>query len=112
MSYLIKIPTSDGTAILAEVEESELGAAPAGRPGEVVATATEKLEDAIRKIKPTIAAVFEELRDYTTGASEVELQFGLKMTAQSGVIFASTGVEGHFHVKLKWVRPAEAPAKG
>jgi Trypsin-co-occurring domain 1 len=49
------------------------------------------------------AAAFQRLKQgLTTPASEVEIKFGLKMTAEAGVVISSVGGEVNFEVTLTW----------
>jgi hypothetical protein len=42
------------------------------------------------------------LRGLNTPADEVEVKFGLKLTAEAGAIFSSVGGEVSYEITLKW----------
>jgi hypothetical protein len=46
--------------------------------------------------------IMKQLADVAAEASEVSVEFGIKLTANAGVIIASTSVEGNCKVAIKW----------
>jgi len=99
---------ADGTPFLVEIEEPEgpaiqRVAAPTGR---MVYQAKQNLEQALDQVKPVASVVLSKLRaGLTTPADEIEVTFGLKLSADAGVIFSSVGGEVTFEVTLKWSKP-------
>lgn len=74
--------------------------------GGTVYKATESFEKAIDKIQPVANAVMSRLKSgLTTPANEIEVKFGLNLTADAGVVFSSVGGEVSFEVTLKWKKP-------
>ena len=61
----------------------------------------------IGKIKPFTSTVLATLRDQA--ADEATVEFGVKLAANSGVIFTSAGVEASLIFKLTWKRKPESP---
>lgn len=60
-------------------------------------------EQALDKVKPVANAVMTRLKSgLTTPASDIEVKFGFKLTADAGVLFSSVGGEASFEVTLKW----------
>jgi Trypsin-co-occurring domain 1 len=41
---------------------------------------------------------------------EHEIEFGIKLNAEAGVVVAKSAVEGHFSVKLLWRRGDSQPS--
>lgn len=101
----------DGTTFLVEVNEpppaSRGGVQRVALPGgeqQVYQTAY-TLEKVLEPIQPVLSKVASRLKSgLTTPADEVEITFGLKLTAAAGVVFSSVGAEGTFEVKVKWGR--------
>ena len=96
----------DGTPFLMEIEEkagrSQERIARGGVNDDVNKTA-QSFEQALDRVVPVAAAAFNKLKQgLTTPASEVEIKFGLKMTAEAGVVFAAVGGEVNFEVTLTW----------
>ncbi|MFB7106702.1 CU044_2847 family protein [Streptomyces hydrogenans] len=70
--------------------------------GDVVARARVSLSEALDQVRPVLARVVETTRDL--GPEEVEIQFGLKMGGETGVIIAKGTAEVNFAVRLVWHR--------
>jgi hypothetical protein len=88
----VEIDAPEGHAI-------ERVALPSGRQ---VLKAQQTFEEALDKIKPVASAIISKLRDLNQPADEVEVKFGLKLTADAGAIFASVGGEVSYEITLKW----------
>ncbi len=101
---LAEFSLADGTNFLVEVDEPESSAVErvALSPDKEVIKATQSFEEALAKVKPVASTVITELHDLTTPADEVEVKFGLKLTADAGAIFASVGGEVNYEITLKW----------
>jgi hypothetical protein len=102
VSDLVRFKTKDGSALYVEVEEDAFGLESIARDDAGIAEAGERLEDAIAKARPTIHAVVEALRELAP--DEHQIEFGIKLSAEAGVVVAKTSVEGHFTVTLRWGR--------
>ena len=104
MKRLIEFPLQEGGSILVEVDEPEPegGVVKAARPGEVVARAKETLEEALDKIQPAAQSVITKLRGLHDAPNEIEVEFGIKLSAEAGAFIASAGVEANYKVTLKW----------
>ncbi|MCI5136468.1 MAG: hypothetical protein D3920_15700 [Candidatus Electrothrix sp. AW2] len=63
--------------------------------------ATDSFEKVISRIKPTAELVLNSFKEMNS-PDEIELEFGLKFNAKTGVIFASADSEATFKVSLKW----------
>ncbi len=104
MKQLAEYSLEDGTTFLVEVEEPdnvtiERVALPFGREA---IKAQQTFEEALEKVKPVASTIISRLRDLNTPADEVEVKFGLKLTADVGAIFTSVGGEVSYEITLKW----------
>ncbi|SRR6266536_923781 len=105
MGYLLGLPVeadSDDIVIF-EVERSEVAddlvlASP--EPGKVAARAQVTLEEALGKLKPSLLKVIQLLKELSPDETEVE--FGLKMGGETGVIVAKGTAEVNFTVRMSW----------
>lgn len=111
---LAQFKLEDGTAFLVEVDEgrvtrgSGVQRVASPRTDQLVLEAQQTLEAAIDQVKPVIATVASRLRaGLTTPAEEVEVTFGLKLSAEAGIVFSAVGGEVTFEVKMKWVKDKE-----
>jgi len=105
MKRLIEFPLDHGGSILVEVdvdENEQDGIVPAARPGEVVARAAQSFEAALGNIKPAASAIIAKLRSLSDAPDEVQVEFGLKLSAEAGAIVAAAGAEANYTVTLKW----------
>ena len=100
---------ADGTPFLVEIDEPESSAieqVAAVETDRMVYQAKQNLEQALDKVKPVASSVLSKLRSgLTTPADEISVSFGLKLSADAGVIFSSVGGEVTFQVTLKWSQP-------
>jgi hypothetical protein len=104
---LIEYSLADGTQFLIEVDEAESSAAVervALPSGQLVVKAQQTFEEALEKVKPVASTIISKLCDLNTPADEVEVKFGLKLTAEAGAIFSSVGGEVTYEITLKWER--------
>jgi hypothetical protein len=107
MAELIEFATDDGQTVLVEVQEA------AGRPvtrgrgtEELVTRASDSLEDVLARLGPVVKGVVGQLRATADWPDEVQVEFAVKLSADSNVIVARAGGEANFRIALKWVRPS------
>lgn len=99
---LVEFSLEDGSKFLVEVEESEDNAIervalPSGR---MVAEAKHSFEEAIGSIKPVVASITNKLKDLSP--QEMEVKFGVKLSADAGAFITSIGGEVNFEITVKW----------
>src|SRR5512144_912494 len=105
MRGLIEVPLQTGGSLLVEVdEELESGVVRVGRPGEIAATARQTLEASLDQLKPMATAVVDRLRTIEHPPSKMNVEFGIKLTAQAGVVIAACSGEANLKVSLGWER--------
>lgn len=106
MKRLIEFPLEGGGVILVEVD----GAEPTGSrvrgasPAEIAEKARQTFETSLERIKPAAAAIVAKIRELSDKPEQIEVEFGIKLSAEAGVVIASTGVEANFKVTLLWKR--------
>lgn len=105
---LARFNLEDGTAFLVEVDKPKVAASSIERVAAVntermVYEASQTLESAIDSITPVASTVIHRfINGMTTPANEIEVSFGLKLTAEAGAILGSVGGDVTFNIKLKW----------
>jgi hypothetical protein len=102
MAYLVEIPVDGAQPVLVEVAEAGDGVVRAARPGEVVATAAESFQAALARFRPMASAMVKQFRELSERPQEISVEFGLKLTAEAGMVIAQTGGEANFKVSLVW----------
>lgn len=105
MKRLVEFPLEGEGSILVEVEEPEPvgGMVRVARHGEID-VASQSFEDALEKVRPAASAVIVKLREMTESPDEIEMEFGLGLSAKAGAFIASAGSTANFKVTLKWKR--------
>jgi hypothetical protein len=108
MTYLVEVPVEGGGRLLVQAAEGDLPGGlelAAGRkPGEIVARAAQPLEHALDELRPAVDAIRNRLE--TMAPDEVAVEFGIVLSAETGVVVAKGSTEVHFTVTLTW-KPAE-----
>ena len=107
MKPLIEFSLESDDSILVEVEELPSNQVDEGLvanyPGQqVVVQARTSFAEAMDKIKPVAANIIGKIRELKDAPDEVEVKFGVKMTAEMGAVIASANVEGNYEITLKW----------
>lgn len=105
MGTILRFVADDQTPLFVEVEETDYGLENIAREDKsVLVQASTKLEEALhtarRSLHPLLAMLQEMAPD------EHEIEFGIKLNAEAGVMVARTAAEGHFAIKMKWSRTA------
>jgi hypothetical protein len=109
MKRLIEFPLEDGTTMLVEIDEPEQGGlVKASRAGEVIAKAQQTLEKSLEKVQPAAQFVIQQLRKLHDSPDEIQVNFGLKLSADAGAVLASAGAEANYTVTLKWAKEKES----
>jgi hypothetical protein len=101
VSDLVRIPLEGGGSILvAQAQGDPRGPVRAGHRGDAIADATETLQQSLETIRRGARAVLDGLRE--TAPDEIEVEFGIMLTAQAGAVIAKAGSECHLTVTLTW----------
>jgi len=102
-SYL-EIPLADGEMLLVDVTSQEAGLAPAGGR-EMRERLAVTLQEGLGRVRMFAGQVLEQMRASAEPPNRVAVEFGLKLTAKTGVVVAETTSEAHITVTLEWQRP-------
>jgi hypothetical protein len=71
--------------------------------GQLVYRAKQTLGEALEVVQPVAETIMSRfIGGLTTPAKEVEVKFGLTLTAEAGAIFTSIGGDVTFEITLKW----------
>lgn len=108
MKRLVEFPLENGTTMLVEIEEPDQGGlVNASRADDVIVKAQLTLEKSLEKVKPAAQFVIQQLRKLHDAPDEIQVVFGLKLSADAGAVLASAGAEANYTVTLKWVKEKE-----
>jgi hypothetical protein len=109
VAYLVEFPVDGGGQLVLQASADDLpgGLELAAGPGEIAARASESLEHAFDQFKPAMTAIVRKLRAMTP--DEVAVEFGVVLSAETGVVIAKGGAEAHFTVTMSWTRSDQKP---
>jgi Trypsin-co-occurring domain 1 len=102
MDALVEFKTDGGGSVVVAVDDSEPGVQLVSRTGDALAQATDTFENALQRIRTAADSALRVFRDGQLKPDTVEIEFGVKLTAEAGAIIAKSAVEGHLVVKLSW----------
>jgi len=106
VSRLVELDLNEGGSILVEVDEPSRGPVTRGaRPEEVVTRAGQSLEQVLGRLGPAVKGIVAELRRTADWPDDVEVEFAVKLSADSNVIIARAGGEANFRISLRWSKP-------
>jgi Trypsin-co-occurring domain 1 len=108
MKRLVEFPLDQGGSVLVEVDEPSVGPAVRGGLGKDRSTLVEKadktFEDATAAVSPAARSLIARLRSIDDPPDEVEIEFGVELSAQTGAFIASVAAEANFKVSMTWRR--------
>jgi hypothetical protein len=103
---LLKFELEDGTPFYFEVEPfqgKQSGPELASKTTDLIEEAEKSFDDLLGVVGPVTRKIVDRLKTgLTKDASEVEVKFGLKLTASTDLVFAAAGGDVNFEVTLKW----------
>jgi len=113
MKRLVEFPSDSGDPIVVEVEDIELagggdttrrGLSPSG----VIDRAQTSFEDALEKAQPMASGLVSKLRSIADSPDEVQVEFGLSLSANAGAILVAGASAGaNYKVTLKWTKTSK-----
>lgn len=104
MSQLARFPLKNGGFLAVEVDAAEApGRVMRGlAPADVLAAANNTFEAALESVHSAAEGILNELRSLAQPPDEVAVEFGVKMSAESGAIIAKLTGEANFKINLTW----------
>ncbi|WP_225839836.1 CU044_2847 family protein [Streptomyces sp. NK08204] len=115
MNKLVEFETEDGAVVVVETADPATGTrlVARGEGGEGPVTQTARtFEGALAGVRSAAQAALRVFRDGALRPDSVELEFGVKLSAEAGAIIAKGAAEGQLVVRLGWSaeRAAQPPA--
>ncbi|MFF4985451.1 CU044_2847 family protein [Streptomyces sp. NPDC001046] len=99
--FTMALDNGSGETAVFEVDADQAGSdLELAAGGDIVARARISVSEALDHVRPVLARVVDATRDL--GPQEVEIQFGLKMGGEAGVIIAKGTAEVNFAVRMVW----------
>ncbi|MFF5492542.1 CU044_2847 family protein [Streptomyces aquilus] len=100
MDGVVEFKTGDGAVVAVEAADDGAGSRLVSRDGTVQAART--FEAALDGVRSAAEAALRVFREGALRPDGVEIEFGVKLTAETGAIIAKGTAEGHLVVKLTW----------
>jgi hypothetical protein len=100
MTGMVAVPLEDGGTLVVESGDAGTGVVDAGRGSGALAEAVGTLESALDPVTAACRAMLSKLQE--AGPAEVEVQFGLKLTAEFGAVITKAAGECNLSVTLRW----------
>src|SRR5215204_7750484 len=111
MKRLVEFTSESGEPIMVEVEDAELAGGATRRglsSSSVVERAQTSFEDALEKAQPMASGLVSKLRSITDSPDEVQVEFGLSLSANAGAILVAGASAGaNYKVTVKWTKTSE-----
>ncbi|MFD5268731.1 CU044_2847 family protein [Streptomyces sp. NPDC058335] len=109
MAAVVEFKTDDGAVVAVEaVEEQRPGSRLVAR-GDGTVQAARTFEGALEGVRSAAESALRVFRDGALRPDGVEIEFGVKLAAETGAIIAKGTAEGHLIVRLTWSPPADRP---
>ncbi|WP_460065229.1 CU044_2847 family protein [Streptomyces sp. YKOK-I1] len=110
MDGLVEFRTDDGAVVSVEAAADRRPGSRLVARGDGTVQAARTFEDALEGVRAAAESALRVFRDGTLRPDAVEIEFGVKLSAETGAIIAKGTAEGHLVVKLAW-SPAPADAR-
>jgi hypothetical protein len=98
----MRFPLEDGGEVVVEVDDDDPGVGRVGRLGDAAARVSSTYDQALDGVRRAADATLRQFRQLATRPDQVEVEFGVKLTAEAGAVIAHTGGEAHLTVRLTW----------
>ncbi|WP_320066100.1 CU044_2847 family protein [Micromonospora sp. RTGN7] len=102
MSEVVEFALDGGGSVRVAVDDTP-GIAPASAD-DVLRKAGMSFNRAIGQARDAASAALTEFRSMADRPDEVEITFGVQLTAEAGALIARTGVQGQLQVTVRWHR--------
>ncbi|MET9729562.1 CU044_2847 family protein [Streptomyces sp. NPDC006458] len=111
MDGLVEFKTEDGAVVVVEgADDDESGARLVSR-GDGPAQAARTFEGALGGVRAAAESALRVFRDGSLRPDAVELEFGVKLSAETGAVIAKGAAEGHLVVRLSWSPGQVSPGR-
>ncbi|MFB6845247.1 CU044_2847 family protein [Streptomyces sp. NPDC056373] len=101
MDGLVEFKTGDGAVVAVEAVEERSGSRLVSR-GDGTVQAARTFEGALDGVRAAAESALRVFRDGSLRPDGVEIEFGVKLAAETGAFIAKGTAEGHLVVRLTW----------
>ncbi|MFE6158495.1 CU044_2847 family protein [Streptomyces sp. NPDC056486] len=112
MDDLVEFATDDGTpVVMADVDDTH-GSHLVSRGGDGPSRAVHTFEQSLAGARAAAESALRVFRDGTLRPDSVEIEFGVRMSAEAGAVIVKGTAEGHLVVRLVWAPDGPAGTRG
>ena len=104
MRRLVEFPLENGSSVYVEAESLAGEATRGMRTRQLAGEASQTFEAALERVQPAAVAIVERLRGLTDAPEEIEVEFGIQLSAELGAFVAKASGDANFRVSLRWKR--------
>lgn len=111
----VEVPVGEGgdTFVRVQIHEVDESLVRVGRGDRPIARARQSLDAMLDTVRPVADSFVGRFRELAHAPDEITLEFGVSLSAEAGVVIASTATVANFSVTLTWNRSdARGPAEG
>ena len=102
MAEYMEFSTEDGAIVPVDFADDDEDGQRLVADSDGAVRATRTFESSLAGVRSAAEAALNVFRDGTLKPDSVEIEFGVKLTAEAGALIAKSAVEGHLTVKLAW----------
>ncbi|MFM6349333.1 MAG: CU044_2847 family protein [Dolichospermum sp.] len=107
MKQIVEFTLESGESIFIELDQAAETDDRISLRDQVVHKATQTFESALETVKPIANAIITKVSSLKQPADEVEVKFGIKISAQLGAVVASGNSEVNYEITLKWKKDSQ-----
>jgi len=107
MVQLVEFPLQGGGSVLVQVDDGSAGEVTRGwgdRDMRVVEQARQSFEQAVSRVQPAVQGLLTQLRSLAETPEQIQVEFGLQLSAEVGAFVAGASSTGNFKVSMTWNR--------
>jgi hypothetical protein len=104
----VEFPLEGGGSVVVEAE------GPAGEvtrglhAADLPAQTKETFEAALARVQPAAVAIVDRLRSLADAPDEIEVEFGVTLSAEFGAFVAKAAGDANFRISMRWKRDSPA----
>jgi hypothetical protein len=104
MAYL-QVPMDGGTTFLVEAAvTSGDGVVRATRASAAIKSSAETFESTLTRVRQVAEVILEKLSDLPSAPDHIRTEFGISLSAESGMVILKGTGEAHFVIEIEWSR--------
>ncbi|MFG2986400.1 CU044_2847 family protein [Streptomyces sp. NPDC048258] len=102
----LRVPFENGETMVVELPEGQdSGVIRASRGEALVESSAETFEAGLGRVRRVAEAMLHRLTDLPRSPDHIRATFGIRITAEAGLVVAKGSGDAHFELELEWTRP-------